>query len=169
MPARPRPSRPARESQHETSALMMPSDENARGHVFGGTILAMMDKAAAVSAMRHARSPCVTAAVDHVDFRTPIRVGDLIVLKSSVNRAFRTSMEVGVKVFAENVLTGERKHTSSAYVTFVAIDAQGQPRPVRPAICETPAERRRFEEAGIRRKWRLTHRYKKLTPEEVRL
>ena len=84
-----------------------------------------------------------------------------MVLKSSVNRVFRTSMEVGVKVFAENVLTGERKHTSSAYVTFVALDEQGDPKEVPPLICETPIERRRWEEAAVRRKWRLSHRYKK--------
>jgi acyl-CoA hydrolase len=99
--------------------------------------------------------------MDHVDFRNPVKVGELVVLKSSVNRVFRTSMEVGVKVFAENVLTGERKHTSSAYVTFVALDEQGTPKEVPPLICETPTERRRWEEAAVRRKWRLSHRYKK--------
>ena len=163
------PAKRVRQSQVEMVEVVLPNHANPLGNILGGRVMHLIDIAAAIAAHRHSNSYVVTASVDHVDFRTPIRVGDLIVLKSSVNRAFRTSMEVGVKVFGENVLTGERKHTSSAYVTFVAIDAQGQPRPVRPAICETPAERRRFEEAGIRRKWRLTHRYKKLTPEEVRL
>ena len=118
--------------------------------------------AAASAAHRQSNSYGLTDSMDHVDFRNPIKVGELVVLKSSVNRAFRTSMEVGVKVFAENVLTGERKHTSSAYVTFVALDEQGNPKEVPPLICETPTERRRWEEAVVRRKWRLSHRYKKI-------
>ena len=103
---------------------------------------------------------CVTASVDYMDFRFPIDVGEWIVLKSSVNRVFRSSMEVGVKVFAENVLTGEQKHTSSAYVTFVAIDQNRNPKPVPPLILETVGDQRRYDEAGERRRMRLALRNK---------
>jgi acyl-CoA hydrolase len=107
----------------------------------------------------------VTAAVDYLDFRFPIRMGEFIVLKSSVNRVFHTSMEVGVKVFSENILTGERKHTSSAYVTFVAIDLNRQPHPAPPLILETEDDRRRYREAGERRRLRLATRHKGLPPQ----
>ena len=159
-PARPaRPARTVRESQHETSALMMPPDENARGHVFGGTILAMMDKAAAVCAMRHARSPCVTVSVDRVDFREPIRVGELVVMKASINHVGRTSMEIGIRIEAENMLTGKRRHTNSCYTTFVAIDSEGKPVEVPSLVTETPEQARRFDAAAIeRRRRRLEER-----------
>lgn len=147
--------------------VVLPNHANPLGNILGGRVMHLVDIAAAIAAHRHSNSYVVTASVDHVDFRTPIKVGELIVLKSSVNRVFRTSLEVGVKVFAENVLTGEREHTSSAYVTFVAIDAQGRPKAVPPVICQTPTERRRFEEAGIRRKWRLSHRFKKVSLSEL--
>ncbi|MBI3406612.1 MAG: acyl-CoA thioesterase, partial [Acidobacteria bacterium] len=100
----------------------------------------------------------VTASVDYVDFRSPVQIGDLIVLKSSVNRVFHTSMEVGVKVFVENYLTDARRHTSSAYLTFVAVDAQMHPIQVPPVIPETAADRRRFREAAFRRRLRLAQR-----------
>src|SRR5476649_777399 len=133
MPKSPeRVSRKVSESAHETSALMMPLDENARGHVFGGVVLAMMDKAAAVCAIRHARTSCVTVSVDRVDFREPIHVGDLVIMKSSVNYVGRTSMEIGVRVETENLLTGLRRHTNSCYLTFVAVDRNGRPVPVPP-------------------------------------
>ena len=95
-----------------------------------------------------------------MDFRNPIRVGELIILKASVNRVFHTSMEIGVKVFSENPLTGERKHTTSAYSTFVGLDENRQPTPAPPLICETAEDRRRYREALVRRKIRLAHRYK---------
>jgi acyl-CoA hydrolase len=102
----------------------------------------------------------VTASVDYFDFRNPVNLGDIVMPKSQVNRAFHTSMEVGVEVYSENVLTGERKHTTSAYVTFVAIDEQNrQPKPVPPLILKTPDEKDRFREAGERRKTRLALRY----------
>jgi acyl-CoA hydrolase len=103
----------------------------------------------------------VTASIDHVDFRNPIRVGDLVILKSSVNRVFHTSLEVGVKVFSESILTGERQHTSSAYLTFVALDEYGQKKVIPPVIPETPDEKRRYEEAGLRRAYRLAQRERK--------
>lgn len=115
----------------------------------------LVDMAAALAAMRHARRPVVTASVDHMTFLHPVHIGQLIVLKSSVNRVFRTSMEVGVKVMVEDLATGEVRHTSSAYLTFVGLDAAGQPVVVPPVIPETEDEKRRYEEAGQRREHRL--------------
>jgi acyl-CoA hydrolase len=153
-----RASRTVRESQHETSALMMPLDENARGHVFGGAILAMMDKAAAVCAIRHARASCVTVSVDRVDFREPILVGDLVHMKASINFVGRTSMEIGIRIEAENMLTGVRRHTNSCYVTYVALDRDGRPVEVPSLVCETDAERRRFAAGAARRRRREEER-----------
>jgi acyl-CoA hydrolase len=150
--------RPCRESQHQTSELMMPQDANILGHVFGGAILALMDKCAAVAAFRHARSNCVTASIDRVDFREPIHVGDLVVMQASINFAGRTSMEVGVRVEAEDLLTGRRRHTNSCYLTFVAIDRNGRPVHVPPVIPETDDEKRRYDAAQARRKRRLEER-----------
>jgi acyl-CoA hydrolase len=153
--------RPVSASRSEMTEVVLPQDANPLGFILGGRVMHLTDIAAAIAAHRHSRSHVVTASVDYVDFRNPIRVGELIVLKSSVNRAFRTSMEVGVKIFSENFLTGERKHTTSAYVTFVAIDENREPRTVPPLILETDEDRRRYEEAGERRKIRLAHRYKR--------
>lgn len=150
--------RAPRESQHETSELMMPQDANVLGHVFGGVILSMMDKAAAVAAFRHARAACVTVSIDRVDFREPIHVGDLVVMKASVNYVGRTSMEVGVRVEAEELTTGRRRHTNSCYLTFVAIDRNGRPLEVPPLAPETPDEQRRCEAAAARRRRRLEER-----------
>ena len=150
--------RPVRESQHETSELMMPQHANNLGHVFGGVVLAMMDRTAAVSAIRHARMTCVTASIDRVDFREPIHLGDLVVMKASVNFAGRTSMEVGVRVEAEDLLTGNRRHTNSCYLTFVAVDRHGRPVPVPPLLPETEEEQRRHRAAAERRRRRLEER-----------
>ncbi len=150
--------RTVHESQHETSELMMPQNANNLGHVFGGVMLSMMDKTAAIAAIRHARSACVTASIDRVDFREPILVGDLVVMKASVNYAGRTSMEVGVRVEAEDLLTGRRRHTNSCYLTFVAIDRGGRPVAVPPLVPETPAELRRHAAAQERRRRRLEER-----------
>ena len=150
--------RTPRESQHETSELMMPHDANVLGHVFGGVILSMMDKAAAVAAFRHARAACVTVSIDRVDFREPIHVGDLVVMQASVNFVGRTSMEVGVRVEAEELTTGRRRHTNSCYLTFVAVDRNGRPLEVPPLAPETPDERRRHEAAAARRRRRLEER-----------
>lgn len=146
------------ETQHETSQLMMPQHSNNLDHVFGGVILAMMDTSAAVSAIRHARMNCVTVSVDRVDFREPIHLGDLVVMKCSVNFAGRTSMEVGVRVEAENLQTGIRRHTNSCYLTFVAIDRNGRPVEVPKLIPETEDELRRFEAAQERRRRRNEER-----------
>lgn len=141
--------------------VVLPQEANVLGNILGGRVMHLVDIAAAISAHRHSRSVCVTAAVDHVDFRNPIRVGELIVLRASVNRAFHTSMEIGVKVFSENMLTGKRNHTTSAYVTFVAIDEDRNPKLVPRLICETAEDRRRYREALARRRYRLAHRLRK--------
>lgn len=137
---------------------MMPTDENALGHVFGGAILAMMDKAAAVCAIRHSRSTCVTVSVDRVDFREPILVGELVHMKASVNFVGRSSMEIGIRIEAENMLTGVRRHTNSCYMTYVAIDGDGRPIEVPSLLLETDEEKRRFAAAAERRRLRLMER-----------
>jgi acyl-CoA hydrolase len=147
-----------RESQHETSELMMPQDANNLGHVFGGVILSMMDKCAAIAAFRHCRRSVVTASIDRVDFREPIHLGDLVIMRSSVNFAGRSSMEVGVRVEAEELLTGRRRHTNSCYLTFVAVDDHGRPTEVPELRPESPEELRRHDAARERRAQRLAER-----------
>jgi acyl-CoA hydrolase len=137
---------------------MMPQHANNLGHVFGGVILSMLDRVAAVAAIRHARKNCVTVSVDRVDFREPIRLGDLVVMRASVNYVGRTSMEVGVRVEAENLMTGERRHTNSCYVTFVAIDKDHRPVRIPPVAPETDDEKRRYLAAQERRRRRLEER-----------
>ena len=154
----PRAGRTVRESEHETSELMMPQHANVLGHIFGGVILSMMDKTAAVTAIRHARNPCVTVSIDRVDFREPIHVGDLIIMKSAVNYAGRTSMEIGVRVEAEDMISGRRRHTNSCYLTFVAVDRNGRPVDVPPVIPLTADDERRFAAAKERRRRRLEER-----------
>lgn len=146
------------ESQHETSELMMPEHANNMGHVFGGVILSMMDKCAAIAAFRHSRAPVVTASIDRVDFREPIHLGDLVVMKASVNYVGTSSMEVGVRVEAEDLLTGRRRHTNSCYLTFVAVDRNGRPIEVPALRAETEHEVRRNLAAQERRRRRLEER-----------
>lgn len=153
--------KPIDQSRTEMVEVVLPNDGNVLGNILGGRVMHLIDIAAAIAAHRHSSRHVVTASVDYLDFRSPIRVGELIILKSSVNRVFRTSMEVGVKVFSENVLSGERKHTSSAYLTFVAIDERGRPCVAPPLILETDEDRRRHREASERREIRLAHRYKR--------
>jgi len=150
--------KPVRDSWHETSELMMPHHANNMGHVFGGVMLSMMDKTAAIAAFRHARLSVVTASIDRVDFREPIHLGDLVVMKASVNFAGRTSMEIGVRVEAEELLTGRRRHTNSCYLTFVAVDRNGRPIEIPGVLPETPDEKRRYLAAEQRRKRRLEER-----------
>jgi acyl-CoA hydrolase len=147
-----------RESQSEITQVVLPNDANPMGNILGGTVMHMVDIIGAIAAHRHCGSDVVTASVDHIDFLCPIRVGEIIILKASVNRVFRTSLEVGVKVFRENVVTGERKHTSSAYLTFVSLDQNGNPRVALPVVPETAAQKRRYREAGKRRRWRIEQR-----------
>jgi len=147
--------RPPRTSESVISELMMPNQVNGLGHVFGGVLLSMVDRVAAVAAMRHAGRPCVTASIDRVDFREPIYASELITCRARVNYVGRTSLEVGVTVEAENLLTGTRRHTNSCYLTFVAIDQQHGPVPVPRLAPETEDDRRRMREGEIRRKNRL--------------
>jgi acyl-CoA hydrolase len=146
---------PVSASRTEMVEFVLPQDANVLGNILGGRVMHLVDIAAAIAAGRHCRSIVVTASVDHIDFRNPIRVGELIILKASVNRAFHTSMEIGVKVFSEHPLTGERKHTTSAYLTYVALDESHTPMPVPPVICETADDHRRYREALARRKARM--------------
>jgi acyl-CoA hydrolase len=147
-----------RDSEAVLTELMMPHHANIMGNVFGGHILALVDRVAAVAAIRHSRKPCVTVSVDKVDFREPIHVGELVTAFARVNFAGRTSMEVGVKIIAEDVITGDKRHTNSCYVTYVALDDKGQPTPVPPIVPETPDEKRRYERAAQRRASRVMDR-----------
>lgn len=154
----PLPGRSVSESVSEYSELALPTDANVFGFLLGGRVMHLVDMAGATAAMRHARRPVVTASVDYMSFLHPIQIGQLVILRSSVNRVFRTSMEVGVKVFVEDLLTGRQRHTCSAYLTFVAIDEHGCPVPIPPVIPETAEQKRRYEEAGRRREHRLAQR-----------
>ncbi|MBV9771117.1 MAG: acyl-CoA thioesterase [Bryobacterales bacterium] len=156
------PGRFVRESISEYSEFALPTDANTLGNVLGGKVMHLVDLAAALAAVRHARCPVVTASVDQMTFLHPVQIGHLIMLRSSVNRVFRTSMELGVRVEVENLLTGQRKHTSSAYLTFVAIDKNGRGIPIAPVIPESDDEKRRYAEAEERRAHRLTMRDKAL-------
>ena len=149
-------------SRSEMTEIVLPAQTNPLGKLLGGQVMHLVDMVAAMAAHRHSNSYVVTASVDYIDFRNPVNLGELVNLKSQVNRVFRTSMEVGVEVYSENAMTQERKHTTSAYVTFVAIDEHTRlPKPVAPLILKTPEERRRFREAAKRRAVRLALRYGK--------
>ena len=153
--------RPVRESQSEMTEIVLPNDANPLGSLLGGRLMHWIDLAGALAAHRHSRNYVVTASIDHLDFLTPVRVGDLVILQSSVNRTFHTSMEVGVKVFVESYIKGARSHVSSALLTFVAVDRDGRRLPVAPVIPETEEEKRRYEEAGRRREMREEERIRK--------
>ncbi len=146
--------RSVKDSQSEMVEIVLPNDANPLNALLGGRLMHWIDLAGAMAAHRHARSYVVTASVDHIDFLVPVRVGSLVVLRSSVNRVFRTSMEVGVKVFVEDYIQGKREHVASAYLTFVAVDGKGGRIQVAPVIPETEEQKRRFEDAGRRRETR---------------
>ena len=135
---------------------IFPNNLNPNGTVFGGTVLQLMDRIAGGIAQRHAGKICVTLFIDSVRFLAPGRQGETLVFKGAVNRTWRTSLEVGIKVFALNYRTGESRHILSAYLTFVALDAEGKPDPVPPVIPKTPDEQRRFLDAESRREHRLS-------------
>ncbi len=137
---------------------MNPQDANPAGNVHGGVIMKYIDTAAGTVAQRHARSNAVTASIDRLDFHHPVYIGDLLTLKASLNYVGKTSMEVGVRVEAESLFTGQVRHTASAYLTFVALDGEGRPREIPPLILETDDERRRNQEALARREVRLAER-----------
>ncbi|MBI1895322.1 MAG: acyl-CoA thioesterase [Acidobacteria bacterium] len=152
------PARSVRESQSEYSEIALPNDANPLGSLLGGRVMHLVDLAGAIAATRHARCPVVTASVDYMTFLHPVYIGQLVILKSSVNRVFRTSMEIGVKVWVEDLRTGVVRHTSSAYLTFVALDAAGNPVPLPQVVPSSEDEKRRYEQAGHRREVRLAMR-----------
>jgi acyl-CoA hydrolase len=149
------PGRPVRESLADYSEIALPNDANPLGNLLGGRVMHLVDLAGAIAATRHARVPVVTASVDSMTFLHPVHIGQLLILKSSVNRVFRTSMEVGVKVWVEDLRTGDVRHTSSAYLTFVALGPNNERVTVAPVIPETDEEKRRYDQALGRREYRL--------------
>jgi len=139
---------------------MGPQDANNAGNVHGGVIMRLIDTVAGVVSVRHARSNTVTASIDRLDFHHPVFIGNFVTLLASLNLVGKTSMEIGVRVEAENLITGERRHTASAYITYVALDGNGRPRPLPPLILETEEEMRRNREAKARRETRLVEKRK---------
>ena len=150
-----------RDSQVEMTQLVLPNDTNQLGNLLGGRLMEWMDIASAIAAQRHSNRVCVTAGVDDLVFFQPIRLGEVVTLRASVNRAFNSSMEVGVKVIAENQLTGDRKIANTAYLTFVAVDDFGMPVPIPSITPATTDENRRYKEALTRRNFRLERRSSK--------
>jgi acyl-CoA hydrolase len=153
--------RPVRESQSEMAELVLPNDTNPLRVLMGGRLMHWIDVAGAMAALRHSRQYVVTASVDHLDFVSSPHIGEFVVLRSSVNRAFHTSLEIGVKVWVDNYLANTRRHVSSAYLTFVAVDRDGNRVPVAPVVPETDEEKRRYEDAGRRREQRLAERQRR--------
>jgi acyl-CoA hydrolase len=146
------------DSATETVQVVLPNDSNPLGFVLGGVVMHLIDITGAIACHRHTNSLALTAGLDSLDFLHPIRVGDLIILNSRLTCTFRTSLEVEVEVFSEGVTTGERRLTSRAYLTFVAVDEQGRPKEVPPLLIETPEEETRRAEAQRRREERLARR-----------
>jgi acyl-CoA hydrolase len=146
--------RSVNDSRSEMTELILPNDTNTLGSLLGGRLMHFIDLVGAMAAYRHSRTHVVTASSDHIDFIAPVHVGDLLILKSSLNRAFRTSMEAGIKVWVENTVAGTFRHVASAYLTFVAIDSQGRRIPVPPVEPMTAEDIRRYEDAGHRRELR---------------
>lgn len=155
-----RPKR-VRDSQSTLAVAMNPADANPLGDVHGGVVMKLVDEAGGLCAIRHARRPTVTIAMDSMTFLSPVRVGDLVTFLASVNWVGRTSIEVGIRVEAENVLTGEVTHTNSAYAVYVALDDNGKPMPVPPLILETDEERRHWQEGAHRQEQRLARAHRK--------
>jgi acyl-CoA hydrolase len=146
------------ESQTTLVQLMEITHANIAGIVHGGEVMKLVDTAAGIAAVKHSGGMAVTVSIDEMSFLTPVHVGDLVTVTASVNDVGTTSLEVGVRVDVEDVISGERRHTSSAYLVFVALDDEGKPRPVPRLVAKTSAERRRQREAKIRREMRLAHR-----------
>ena len=151
-------SQPSADSSATLALWMGILDANGAGFIHGGTIMKLCDEAAGLAAVRHSHCRVVTAGMDRMTFLTPIHIGELVTFQASVNAAWRTSMEVGVRVDTENPRTGERRHSNSAYLTLVAVDEQGHPMPVPPLLAGTDEERRRESEAQLRRRNRLAER-----------
>lgn len=152
------PSKPPSDSATEMVQVVLPNDANPLGFILGGTVMHLIDIAGAIAAHRHTRSLLVTAAVDGLQFLHPIKVGDLIILRARVTAAWSTSLEVEVEVFSEGILTGKRRMTSRAYLTFVAVDREGQRQPIPAVTLESEGDRQRAAEAEIRRTERLKAR-----------
>lgn len=150
--------KPASASQVTLVQLMEITDANIAGLVHGGVVMKLVDTAAGLAAFKHAGGLCVTVSMDEMSFLEPVHVGDTVTVRASVNDVGRTSLEVGVRVESENIRTGDRTHTSSAYLVFVALDEEGRPRYVPPLLAETDEEQRRQREAKIRRETRIAHR-----------
>lgn len=157
--------RAVRESQSQMAEVVLPNDANPLGNLLGGRLMHLIDIAGAMAAHRHSHSHVVTASMDHIDFLLPVHIGDLLILKSSVNRAFNTSMEIGVKCWVENYIAGTTRHVASAYLTFVAVDEQGRHKHVPPVIAETEEEKRRYEDAARRRELRKAEVARRKTQE----
>ena len=149
-----------KESSILLAQVMNPQDANPAGNVHGGVIMKLIDTAAGAAAVKHSRSNCVTASIDRLDFHNPVFIGDLVTLKAGVTYTGKSSMEVGVRVESQNLLTGETRHTVSAYMTFVALDKSGKPIAIPPLILETSEEQRRNREAQSRRETRLREKTK---------
>ena len=150
--------KPASASTAVLARWMGLGDANSAGYIHGGTVMKLADEAAGLAAIKHSRLRVVTAAVDRTTFLVPIRIAELVTFTATVNAAWRTSMEVGVRVEAENPRNGEVRHTNTAYLTMVALDDDGNPTPVPPVIADTPTEQRRMREAELRRANRLAER-----------
>src|SRR5277367_4915953 len=162
------PPRKIADSQSEMTELILPNDTNTLGNLLGGRLMHFIDLVGAIAAYRHARTHVVTASMDHIDFIAPVHVGDLLILKSTLNRAFTTSMEVGVKVWVENTIAGTHRHVASAYLTFVAVDSQGRSVPVPKLDPETENEIRRYEDAARRRQNRKLEHDRRMASKATR-
>ncbi len=155
------------DSELTLAVAMNPADANALGDVHGGQIMKIVDEAGGICAIRHARRPTVTVAMDSMTFLSPVQVGNLVTFRAMINWVGRTSIEVGVRVEAEDVLTGQVTHTNSAYLVYVALDENGRPTPVPPLIVETEGQRRRWEEGARRQEHRLARAQRKRTKTDV--
>lgn len=154
-----RPPKTVSQSRVEMHQLMLPEHANAYGNVHGGVIMKIVDETGGICAMRHANRPCVTIAIDDMTFVSPVHVGELLCCRASVNYVGRTSIEIGVKVHAENPITGEVTHTNSAYLVYVAIDDHGKPCSVPGVTLQTDEERRRWEQGLARQERRIARRH----------
>ena len=152
----------------QMTELILPNHMNALGTAFGGVIMSWMDISASISASRYCSKNVVTASIDDVHFLAPVHQGDVVCLASQVNYTHKTSMEVGVKVTAENIQTKNLRQTATAYLTFVALDENHKPTPVPPLLLQTEEEKERFKQAEIRRKWRLERRQQFAFSQQVR-
>jgi acyl-CoA hydrolase len=154
------PAKRWQDSATETAQVVLPNDSNPLGYILGGTVMHMIDITGAIACHRHTNALALTAGVDSLDFLHPVKVGDIIILKSRVTCTFRTSLEVEVDVFSEGTTTGERKLTSHAFLTFVSLDSEGKPKEVPPLIVESPEDEERCRQAHERRAERLARKKK---------